>query len=192
MGLAEHPAVAAKWAEFARGDDAGHEFAVIEAMSEGVVFTSVEHSVGEADAVAVLRPRLSVEQKRAAIARAFSPAEKPYDFDFFSSDKLVCTEVVYRAFGDMLTLPLVEILGRKTLPALEIMRAWATPQGERELDFVAFLDGDEKTGACQWADEATLRESMERPALTWMNLGLVRGGERVRHEKTRNKKGPGE
>ena len=127
MGLDKNRAVAAKLEEFSGTDAAGHAFAVIEAMSEGVVFTSVEHSIGEADAVAVLRPRLSAKKKQAAIARAFGHAGKPYDFDFdfFSSDKLVCTEVVYRSYGDELQLPLVDILGRKTLPAIEIVRAWA-------------------------------------------------------------------
>ncbi|WP_221031313.1 1-acyl-sn-glycerol-3-phosphate acyltransferase [Actomonas aquatica] len=183
LGLAEDPAVAAKLAEFAGTDAAGHAFAVIEAMSEGVVFTSIEHSIGEADAVAVLRPRLSVEQKRTAIARAFSHAGKPYDFDFdfFSSDRLVCTEVVYRSYGDMLEIPLVEILGRQTLPAIEIVRVWAEESvradaGEGEgadaggqFEFIALLDGDEEAGTCTWADAATLRESLGRPALTWFN-----------------------
>jgi len=172
VGLDQNREVAAKLAEFSGGDAAGHGFAIIEAMSEGVVFTSLEHSVGEADAVAVLRPRLSEAQKQAAIARAFSHAGKPYDFDFdfFSSDKLVCTEVVYRAYGDELTLPLQDILGRQTLPAIGIVRAWAEPtESGPEWDFVAFLDGNERTGSCTWADEEALKESLERPALTWFN-----------------------
>jgi uncharacterized protein YycO len=66
---------------------------LIEAVSEGVVFTTAEHSIGEADSVAVLRPRLTPEQTKEVIARAFSHVGKPYDFDFdfFSGDKLVCT-----------------------------------------------------------------------------------------------------
>ena len=39
----------------------------------------------------------------------------------------------------------------------------------REWEFVAFLDGNERTGECTWADEAALRESLARPALTWLN-----------------------
>ncbi len=176
LGLAEDPAVAASLGRFAQGDAAGHAFAVIEAVSEGVVFTSLEHSVGEADAVAVLRPRLTPEQKRAAIARAFSHFGKAYDFDFdfFSSDKLVCTELVYRSYGDMLRVPLVEVLGRRTLPAIEIVRVWAEESADGEgagdqFEFVALLDGDEAEGTCIWADAATLRASLVRPALTWLN-----------------------
>ena len=168
MGIADDPAVA-KWAQkFTTPDEQGHELRVIEAVSEGVVFTSLEHSVGEADAVAVLRPKLSAAEKRQVIANAFSHAGKPYDFDFdfFSSDKLVCTEVVYRSFGERLDVPLVEIMGRQTLPAINIVQAWATGD---QLEFVALLDGNERTGKCEWADEETLRESLDRPALTVLN-----------------------
>lgn len=168
MGLADDPTVA-RWQEkFAAPDAQGHELRVIEAVSEGVVFTSLDHSVGEADAVAVLRPKLSVEEKRQVIANAFSHVGKPYDFDFdfFSSDKLICTEVIYRSFGERLDLPTIEIMGRQTLPAINIVEAWATGD---QLEFVALLDGNERTGKCEWADEATLRESLSRPALTVLN-----------------------
>lgn len=170
LGLDRDPRVAARWEKFARADAGGHAFACIEAVSEGVIFSTLEHSAGEADAVAVLRPRLTPEQLREAIARAFSHAGKPYDFDFdfFSADKLVCTEVVYRSFGSMIDLPLVEILGRKTLPALEIVRYWSTPAGAAQLEFVAFLDGDERTGTSTARDAEALKASMSRPALTWL------------------------
>ena len=95
---------------------------------------------------------------------------RPYDFDFdfFSADKLVCTEVVYRAFGSYVDFPLVEILGRKTLPALEMVRFWASPVGAPQLEFVAFLDGDEKTGTSTERDAEALKASIARPALTWL------------------------
>jgi 1-acyl-sn-glycerol-3-phosphate acyltransferase len=169
LGLDGDPRVAKHLAAFARPDAAGHPRAFIEAMSEGVVFTSAEHSVGEADSVAVLRLRASPEQIKETIARAFSHAGKPYDFDFdfFSADKLVCTEVVYRACGHLIEFPLVEILGTKTLPAVEIVRHWTTPAGAAQLEFVAFLDGDEAAGTCVERDAAALKASITRSALTW-------------------------
>lgn len=156
--------------EFSRPDASGHLPAIIEAVSEGVVFTTVEHSIGEADSVAVLRPRLTPLQKQEVIARAFDNAGKPYDFDFdfFSADKLVCTEVVWRSFSGMIDFPLVEILGRKTLPALEIVKFWVSPEGGPQLDFVAYLDGNERTGKCEWSGPAMLAWSVNRPALTWL------------------------
>jgi len=169
LGLDSDPRVAKHLAAWARPDAAGHVPACIEAVSEGVVFTSVEHSIGEADSVAVLRPRLTVEQTKEVIARAFSHAGKPYDFnfDFFSADKLVCTEVVYRALGSLLEFPLSEILGTKTLPALEMVRHWTTPAGAAQLEFIAFLDGDEAAGTCTERDAGALKASLTRPALTW-------------------------
>jgi 1-acyl-sn-glycerol-3-phosphate acyltransferase len=169
MGLEADPRVAKHMEAFARRDAAGHAPAFIEAISEGVVFTTLEHSVGEADSVAVLRPRLTFEQIKEVIARAFSHAGKPYDFDFdfFSADKLVCTEVVYRAFGSYIDFPLVEVLGRKTLPALEIVRHWSSAVGSPQLEFIAFLDGDEAAGRCVERDAEALKGSISRPALTW-------------------------
>lgn len=169
LGLENDPRVARHLAALARRDAAGHARAFIEAVSEGVVFTSAEHSVGEADSVAVLRLRATPEQIKEVIARAFSHAGKPYDFDFdfFSADKLVCTEVVHRACGNLIEFPLVKILGTKTLPAVEIVRHWSTPAGAAQLEFVAFLDGDEATGRCVERDAAALKDSITRPALTW-------------------------
>lgn len=63
-------------------------------MSEGVVFTSLEHSA-PADALAVLRPRLPARGKAAALVRAFGYAGRPYDYDFdFQTDAAL---VVHRA-----------------------------------------------------------------------------------------------
>jgi 1-acyl-sn-glycerol-3-phosphate acyltransferase len=170
LGVAADPRVSRKLAAFAAPDAAGHRHAVIEATSEGVVFTSAEHSIGEADGVAVLRPRVDDDARREIIARAFDHAGKPYDFDFdfFSADKLVCTELVYRATAGHVDLPLVEILGRRTLPALEVVRYALSEKGREQLEFVALLDGDEAAGRAEWADEQTLVESLSRPALTWL------------------------
>ena len=170
LGLESDPRVAPHLERFGGVDAKGDRLAFIEAISEGVVFTSLEQSVGGADSVAVLRPRLTAAQRREVIARAFSHAGKPYDFDFdfFSADKLVCTEVVYRAFGSYVDFPLLEILGRQTLPALEIVRFWASPVGKPQLEFIAFLDGDEGSGVCTERDAKELEESISRPALTWL------------------------
>ena len=170
LGLADDPRVAKKLGPFAAPDALGHAHAVIEATSEGVIFTSAEHSIGEADGVAVLRPRVDDAARREIIARAFDHSGKPYDFDFdfFSADKLVCTEVVYRATAGHVDLPLVEVLGRRTLPALEVVRYALTPAGREQLEFIALLDGDEHAGHAVWADEKALADSLDRPALTWL------------------------
>jgi 1-acyl-sn-glycerol-3-phosphate acyltransferase len=170
LGVADDPRVAKKLAAFSAPDELGHPYAVIEAMSEGVVFTSAEHSIGEADGVAVLRPRVDDAARREIIARAFDHAGKPYDFDFdfFSADKLVCTELVYRATAGYVDLPLVEILGRRTLPAVEVVRYALSPAGAAQLEFIALLDGDEAHNRAIWSDAKVLAETVDRPALTWL------------------------
>jgi hypothetical protein len=162
----DEPDVRARLAEYLAAAHDGEKHTVIESISEGVVFNSLTESM-HADYVAVLRPRLPEKQKAQAIARAFSHVGKPYDFefDFFSADKLVCTELVYRAYYGMVDFPLVKIMGTNTLPALEIARKYAGERSSegRQLDFVMFLDGVPGERRAKLADEATFCASIDRP-----------------------------
>lgn len=153
------------------GHDRGHDVRVLEAISEGVVFTSFEHAA-EADSLAVLRPRLSKREKAAAVARAFGYAGRPYDFDFdFVTDAaLVCTELVYKAYLPSpetrgLALPLQSLLGRLALPANELARLYDADADhpDRQLDWVLFLDGDERERRAVSASEPDFRDSWRRP-----------------------------
>jgi hypothetical protein len=144
---------------------------VLEAMSEGVVFTSLQHSAA-ADSLAVLRPRLAKLEKADAILIAFGYAGRPYDFnfDFLTDNQLVCTELVYRAYEPAgsrrgLHLPLVPILGRMSLPANEIVRRFDLELGtpEQQFDLVAFLDGEEREGLAVPAGVDSFRRSWTRP-----------------------------
>ena len=64
-------------------------------------------------------------EARRAIERGVAHEGKMYnfDFDFFSSDRLVCTEVVYRSYDglDGITFTLTERAGRKTLSAEDLL-----------------------------------------------------------------------
>jgi hypothetical protein len=46
-----------------------------------------------------------------------------FDFNFFNSDRVVCTEVIYRAYDGLedLEFPLIERAGRKTLSAEDLL-----------------------------------------------------------------------
>ncbi len=171
LGVADDSRVTPHRNEFLGQDEAGHPYSVIEAISEGVVFTSLEHSVGEADAVAVLRPRLSNSQRREAIARAFSHHEKPYDFefDFFSNDRLVCSELVYRAYGGMLTLPLTRIMGRQTLPVNTFVEVYAGvhEQSDSAFELLFFLDMDEKAGRAFTSSDVGFIGTLKRSRFTF-------------------------
>jgi len=143
LGIVDHPAVRAHLPAYLASTSDGSERTVLEALSEGVVFNSLAASL-HADHVAVLRPNLSEGQIAQAILNAFEYHGRPYDFefDFATADKLVCTEVVYRAYQGMLDFDLVRIMGRNTLPAAEIARKFARerPDPQRELDFLLYYE----------------------------------------------------
>lgn len=144
---------------------------VLEAISEGVSFTTIEHSL-DADSIAVLRPRLSKREKAIALHRAFAYSGRPYDFNFdFRSDaSLVCTELIYKAYEAVpgsggLRFPLVEIAGRIATPANEMVKQFDAQYGgpAQQSDLIVFLDGDEKAGVAREAPLAEFLRSWRRP-----------------------------
>ena len=104
---------------------------------------------------------------REAIARAFSHAGKPYDFefDFFSSDKLVCTELVYRAYDGFISFPLKNIMGTRTLPAIEFVRKYSAERGSpsAQFDLIFCLEGDGPAGCARAVDEARFLQTLQLP-----------------------------
>lgn len=144
---------------------------VIEAISEGVSFNSIEHAC-DADSLVVLRPRLPKREKAMALLRAFHYAGRPYDFnfDFRTDSTLVCTELVYKSYEPAtdcrgLRFPMVEMLGRPVLPANEIAKIFDAQCGtkDQQADFVLFLDGYEKEKRAVESTLDAFRESWKRP-----------------------------
>jgi hypothetical protein len=145
--------------------DGGVPRRALEAISEGVAFTTLDHAAG-ADHVAALRPRLPAVEKAAALLRAFGYAGRPYDFDFdFRTDAaLVCSELIYKAYEpgpgrQGLRLPLVEVLGRPVLPPSEIVRLFDVELGTpaAQLELVRFLDGRQAAGPAVERDVEAFR-----------------------------------
>ena len=103
----------------------------LEAKKDGVRFRAAEETLA-VDSLVVLRPPLGTSEICEALERAARHAGKPYDFvfDFRTSDRLVCTEVVYRAYHGCgpLEFALCETNGRLCLPA-EALIAQALAQG---------------------------------------------------------------
>ena len=97
---------------------------VLEARKDGVLFRELTDTLA-VDAVAVIRPQLSRTQLAEAISRAITHEGKLYnfDFDFFRADRLVCTEVVYRAFDGVgpMQFSLRSRAGRLTLSAEDLL-----------------------------------------------------------------------
>ncbi|MGB7158229.1 MAG: YiiX/YebB-like N1pC/P60 family cysteine hydrolase [Tepidisphaeraceae bacterium] len=161
-----NPIIQQHLADYLKPTHDGEPNTVLESVSEGVIFNSLTESMG-ADYVAVLRPRLTDAQKAQAIAKAFGHRGKPYDFefDFFSADKLVCTELVYRSYEGLLRFDLVKIMGRDTLPAMEICKKFAGERDrpDRQLDFVMFLDAVPQEGSARVATVDDFCASANRP-----------------------------
>jgi hypothetical protein len=164
------------WAVYTRADSDGLPRAILEARSEGVVFNSLQQAV-EADYAAAMRPRADKLAQARAIEAAFAHWGKPYDFnfDFLTDRKLVCTELVYKAWQpgpskDGVRFELTEVMGRTTLPANSLVEQFdrGYDGGERTLEFVYFLDGREGRDAAVVSDLAAFRESWRRPKWGFM------------------------
>ncbi|MHC4926089.1 MAG: YiiX/YebB-like N1pC/P60 family cysteine hydrolase [Planctomycetota bacterium] len=157
-----------KWLRYTAGT--GHsDYHVIEAIKYGVLLNPMSKACG--DYMAAIRPKLDKIAKAQAIIEAFKHLDKPYDFDFdFATDHaLVCTELVWRSYRpdnakQGITLNLIEMAGRKTLPANEIAKAFIQDrQSEnRQFDFVCFIDTSEKQEKAFIADEEAFIESVSR------------------------------
>lgn len=166
LGVLAHPAMQKHLAALRRPADDGRPRTILEAVSEGVVLMSATHSL-HADYVAVLRPRLRLGQIAHAIVQAFEHRGKAYDFnfDFDDREKLICTQLIYEAYRGMIDFKIVRVMGRNTLPALDIALKYAVERrsDSRQLDFVLFLDGVPSKGIAREATELDFLKSLTRP-----------------------------
>lgn len=123
LGVDAHEHVQARWPQLA--SSAGDSLRVLEAMRDGVLIRPLG-SPFRSDSVVVLRPRLPEEEIGRALARGLAHEGKPYDFefDFRRSDRLVCTEVVYRSYDGVggLSFALTPRAGRPTLSGSDLIR----------------------------------------------------------------------
>ncbi len=151
--------------------DGGKPGRVVEAIEDGVSFTSLEHAA-TVDSIAVLRPKLPKSVKSQAILRGFHYSGRPYDFnfDFRTDSELVCSELIYKAYepssaGSGLSLPLTEMMGRPILSPNTIARLFAEEYGSgaSQFELVAFLDGHEYQGKAVNTGLATFLTSWKRP-----------------------------
>jgi hypothetical protein len=97
---------------------------ILEAKKDGVLLRPIEETL-QVDAFVVLRPKLNQSQINQALSRGLSHAGKLYDFifNFATSDRLVCTEVIYRAYHGIgpIEFSLSTRAGRKCLSAEDFL-----------------------------------------------------------------------
>jgi len=115
MGIEVSSDITAKW---------GQGLCVFEALKDGLHFRAIADTLA-VDSFVALRTQLAPQDIKSGIERVVRHEGKLYnfDFDFFSSDRLVCSEVVYRAFDGLggLHFPLKERVGRQTLSPEDLL-----------------------------------------------------------------------
>jgi hypothetical protein len=165
-----------EFAEVYYGTDArGDEYAILEGKAPGIILQSLEESA-HADYIGVMRATISKEDVFESVLRALENFGKPYDydFDFETRDELVCSELLYDAYKPTRTKEGVAFLssmasGRKIYSANSFVEKYDQEYGIEgaELDFVYFIDGDEKNGVAFVGTEESFRESWKRPRYSW-------------------------
>ena len=122
------------------------DICVLEARKDGVRLRHLGETL-TVDAFVVLRPHLGQASIRRAIGRALLHEGKMYnfDFDFFNSDRVVCTEVIYRAYDGLedLHFPLQERAGRKTLSAEDLLDFALDTQAFSPVAIFGVKDGED-------------------------------------------------
>jgi hypothetical protein len=118
--------------------DLSQDLVTMEALAAGVVLNPLNRTL-QVDHAVLLRPRLDAEERASAVRDAFAHLGKPYDFefDFTRSDRLVCTELIYRSFhgkGPIRFEP-VQRLGKPTISADDIVRSVVAKLGSSDAAF---------------------------------------------------------
>jgi len=150
----------------------GEENRIIEGLKEGIVFHSVSESVGTADHVACLRPRLSKLDKAQAIETAFQYWGRAYDYTFslLSDNELVCSELIYKSYEPAtdkagLTFDFSDIAGIITLPANNIAAQFDREYGSdaAQMDFVLYYTCNVRRRKSHSASVEAFCESHKKP-----------------------------
>ena len=110
LGLWEHPQVQRHQREIRKGRG------VIEALREGVSMNKLKHFLNVDDLAVLRHEQLDPQQRREVVLQALRQVGKAYDFNFDveTTDRIVCSELVYHAYGD-LRWPVARHLGRATI-----------------------------------------------------------------------------
>ena len=97
---------------------------VLEARKDGVRFRPLDDTLA-VDCFVVIRPQLTSQEVAASLSRVLKHEGKLYDFefDFTRADRLVCTEVIYRAFDGCgpINMELKRRTGRLTFSAEDLL-----------------------------------------------------------------------
>ncbi len=117
---------------------------VVESLAEGVKFSSLEHLLAtHVNRMAILRPRISQQERMEMLGAVFAYVGLQYDFnfDFVDASRLYCTEMVYRVLegkGD-LHFEVTKTRGRWAVTADDIAR-YALSEPPEPFEVIALAD----------------------------------------------------
>jgi len=124
----------------------GNEADLVEAIAEGVVFSSLDSILKtHINRMVVLRPRLSEVERIAQLTTVFLLLGNTYDFKFDFSDASFhcCTEVIYRSLHQrgIIEFSLTERVGKQTLSADDIVMYYLL-SGNKPFEFIFLAEED--------------------------------------------------
>ncbi len=132
LGIKLDDAIRKRWSK---------EIRTLEAQKDGVLFRPLNETL-KVDKLVIIRPDLNSSELAEGLERVCQHEGKGYnfDFDFFSSNRLVCTEVVYRAFDNLgnIKFQLIERAGRLSLSAEDILDMAVNEQGFKLVCIVGY------------------------------------------------------
>jgi hypothetical protein len=149
---------------------------VVEAETAGVHITSLEYAA-RVDYFGVVRPTLAKPERLHALLHAFEQVGKPYDYAFslLTEDEIFCSELITHAYAPRadrrgIVFPASVVTGREVVAPTDILRHYVAglESAEPPLQFVYFLDGNERTGTARVSDEAAFRSTLTRPKFSFL------------------------
>jgi hypothetical protein len=126
--------------------DSGLPADVIEAVAEGVIFNSLDLLLDtHINRMVVLRPRLTLRERKEALTIVYALLGSGYDFkfDFNDGSYQCCTEVIFRSLNSrgMYDFDLVKRAGVLTLSADDILEYYFD-QENKPFDIVLYAQKD--------------------------------------------------
>ena len=167
-------------------DKYGYPKVLIEVTSDGTHFSSIRHTFLN-DYLGALRPKLTKLQKTRSIVEALEMhgLEYDFDFDYHSDDRLVCSELVAKAYApypgklgvemnyDVDKAMYLDIItGRLALPVIGfVKKAYdenVTKLRASQFDFIAFLKGIRSKKTAVFSSEKEFYQSRNWPKWDFM------------------------
>jgi len=142
---------------------------VIETLAEGTLFFSLDNSVGISDCLGAIRVVLPKEKIALAIEKAFSYYGREYDFefDFYSDDRLVCSELILNCYSPLgIEFTLEKVRNHTALSSNMIVKQF---KDNKLLEFVTFYDALDDENRVIKSTEQDFIASAFRPDWSYEN-----------------------